>query len=64
MTDIIIIGAGPAGISAAMYAKRAGMDVTVVANGIGALEKASLIENYYGTGAPISGRELYDQGIQ
>ena len=64
MTDIIIIGAGPAGISAAMYAKRAGMDVTVVANGIGALEKASLIENYYGTGAPISGMELYERGIQ
>lgn len=64
MSDIIIIGSGPAGISAAMYAKRAGVDVAVVSKGIGALEKATIIENYYGTGAPISGRELYERGIQ
>ncbi len=62
--EILIIGAGPAGISAAMYARRAGMDVTVVANGMGALEKAGKIENYYGSGAPISGRELYERGVQ
>ncbi len=62
--EILIIGAGPAGISAAMYARRAGMDVTVVANGMGALEKAGQIENYYGSEAPISGRELYERGLQ
>ncbi len=62
--EILIIGAGPAGVSAAMYARRAGMDVTVVANGMGALEKAGKIENYYGSGAPISGRELYERGVQ
>ncbi len=62
--EILIIGAGPAGISAAMYARRAGMDVTVVANGMGALEKAGKIENYYGSEAPISGRELYERGVQ
>lgn len=37
---IIIIGAGPAGISAALYAARANMDPLVINNGIGALEKA------------------------
>ena len=40
MEKIIIIGAGPAGISAALYAARANMDPLVINNGIGALEKA------------------------
>ena len=44
--DIIIIGAGPAGISAALYARRAGLAVTVVTKGPGALAKAEGIENY------------------
>ena len=29
MTDILIVGAGPAGLTAAVYARRAGMDVIV-----------------------------------
>ena len=44
--DIIIIGSGPAGICAALYAKRAGADVTVISRGSGALAKAEKIENY------------------
>ena len=44
MEKIIIIGAGPAGISAALYAARANMDPLVINNGIGALEKAEKIE--------------------
>ena len=48
MEKIIIIGAGPAGISAALYAARANMNPLVINNGIGALEKAEKIENYYG----------------
>ena len=53
MEKIIIIGAGPAGISAALYAARANMDPLVINNGIGALEKAEKIENYYGM-EPVS----------
>ena len=40
MEKIIIIGAGPAGISAALYAARANMNPLVINNGIGALEKS------------------------
>ena len=61
MTDILIIGSGPAGISAALYAARAGMDTLVVSSGQSALFKAHMIENYYG--GSISGDELYKKGI-
>ena len=61
--DIIIIGSGPAGISAALYAKRAGADVTVISRGSGALAKAEKIENYYGLAEPVTGAELEANGI-
>ena len=61
--DIIIIGSGPAGISAALYAKRAGADVTVISRGSGALAKAEIIENYYGLAEPVTGAELETSGI-
>ena len=48
MYDIIVLGAGPAGISAALYAKRANLNVLVLFHGESQLEKAHLIENYYG----------------
>ena len=63
MEKIVIIGAGPAGISAALYAVRANMDPLVINNGIGALEKAEKIENYYGMEHPVSGKELFETGI-
>ena len=63
MEKIIIIGAGPAGISAALYATRANMDPLVINNGIGALEKAEKIENYYGMEHPVSGKELFETGL-
>ncbi len=63
MEKVIIIGAGPAGISAALYTVRGNLDPLVINNGIGALEKAEKIENYYGLEHPLSGQELYDTGI-
>ena len=63
MKKAIIIGSGPAGISAALYLKRGNIDVTVISKGIGALEKAEKIENFYGT-EPVSGIELYNRGIE
>lgn len=63
MENIVIIGAGPAGISAALYAARGNMNPLVINNGIGALEKAEKIENYYGLEQPLSGKKLYERGI-
>ena len=63
MEKLIIAGAGPAGVSAALYAVRSGITPLVLHKGAGALEKAAKIENYYGLPKPISGRELYENGI-
>ncbi len=62
--EIIVIGGGPGGISAALYAKRAGIDVLVIDNGVSSLRKAPSIENYYGFPDGISGEELYNNGIK
>ena len=40
MEKVIIIGAGPAGISAALYTARGNMEPLIIYNGIGDLEKA------------------------
>lgn len=55
--DVIIIGSGPAGISASLYTKRAGLETLIVSKGIGTLNKVEKIENYYGT-PNISGKEI------
>lgn len=62
MFDVIIIGSGPAGISAAIYLKRAKKNILIISNGKSALEKAEKIENYYGIES-ISGKELYEVGL-
>ena len=63
MFDVIIIGSGPAGISAAIYLKRAKKNILIISNGKSALEKAEKIENYYGIES-ISGKELYEVGLE
>lgn len=63
MPDTIIIGSGPAGVSAALYIRRAGFDVTVISSGGGALLKTEKVENYYGFSQPVSGKVLYQNGI-
>ena len=64
MPNIVIIGSGPAGVSAALYAARAGVETTVLTKGPGALDRAELIQNYYGFAQPISGAELERRGIE
>ena len=64
MPNIVIIGSGPAGVSAALYAARAGVQTTVLTKGPGALDRAELIQNYYGFAEPITGAELEHRGIE
>lgn len=61
---LLVVGQGPAGISAAIYARRGGAAVTVLGKGTGALAKAERIENYYGFDEPLSGAELARRGIE
>ncbi len=63
MSNIVIIGSGPAGVSAALYAVRAGVDTTVLTKGPGALDRAEKIENYYGFAEPVSGAELERRSV-
>ena len=63
MLDAIVIGAGPAGISSALYLKRANLDVLVLYHGESQLQKAHKIDNYYGFAEGISGKDLYEEGI-
>ena len=62
-TDLLIIGAGPAGCSAAIYAVRAGLK-TVIAGGAmpgGQLLQTSEIENYAGFIDPVGGFDLMER---
>ncbi len=58
--DVIVIGAGPGGLAAAVYASSEGLDVLVVEDTAigGQAGTSSRIENYLGFPAGISGAEL------
>ncbi|WP_424245829.1 thioredoxin reductase (NADPH) [Elusimicrobium posterum] len=61
-TDLIIIGAGPAGATASIYAQRAGLNALVFSGpfGGGQLVQTNDVENYPGFVEPIGGFELMD----
>lgn len=61
--DVLIIGRGPAGISASLYLARAGRSVAVIGKDSGALERAEKIDNYYGFPEGLTGAELARRGI-
>ena len=65
MYDIIIIGAGPAGITAAIYAARSNLNVLVIEGESlgGKLTKIHEIENYPGF-ATIGGNDLADHMLE
>ena len=58
--DLIIVGAGPAGLAAAVYAASEGLDVLVLESNApgGQAGASSKIENYLGFPTGISGHEL------
>ena len=60
MYDIIIVGAGPAGLTAGIYAARAGMSAIVIEKIFagGQIARAHIVENYPGFPEGVSGVEL------
>ncbi|WGI16732.1 NAD(P)/FAD-dependent oxidoreductase [Methanonatronarchaeum sp. AMET-Sl] len=60
--DVLVIGGGPAGLTASIYTSRADLDTVVLDKGENKLSKADVIENYFGFDEPLSGSELLDRG--
>src|SRR5207253_10667783 len=63
--DLAVIGAGPAGIAAAVYAASEGLN-TVVVDRLGPggqVGGSSLVENFIGFPAGLSGAELATRGV-
>jgi thioredoxin reductase (NADPH) len=60
LRDVIVVGAGPAGLAAAVYAASEGLDVLVLETGTpgGQAGSSSKIENYLGFPTGISGLAL------
>jgi thioredoxin reductase (NADPH) len=58
--DVIIIGGGPAGMTAGLYASRARLRTLLIENGLfgGQMTTTELIENYPGFPQGVSGEEL------
>jgi thioredoxin reductase (NADPH) len=63
--DLIIVGAGPSGLAAAVYAASEGLDVLVIetASPGGQAGSSSKIENYLGFPTGVSGQELAARAI-
>ncbi|MEF8835920.1 MAG: NAD(P)/FAD-dependent oxidoreductase [Candidatus Thermoplasmatota archaeon] len=60
--DVVIIGGGPAGLSAAIYTGRAELDTLIFDQPHKLLEKAEKIDNYFGFPEGVSGKELLKRG--
>jgi thioredoxin reductase (NADPH) len=63
--DLVVVGAGPAGLAAAVYGASEGLD-TVVLDGVatgGQAGTSSRIENYLGFPAGVSGAELAERAV-
>ncbi len=61
--ELLIIGQGPAGLSAAIYTSRAGIS-TMIAGCDPKVAGDYAIDNYFGFPETISGKELIERGIE
>jgi thioredoxin reductase (NADPH) len=63
--DVVIVGAGPAGLAAAVYAASEGLDTVVIEADFpgGQAGSSSKIENYLGFPTGVSGLELTRRGV-
>jgi thioredoxin reductase (NADPH) len=63
--DLVVVGAGPAGLAAAVYAASEGLDVLVIEKQAagGQAASSSKIENYLGFPAGLSGNDLAARAI-
>jgi thioredoxin reductase (NADPH) len=63
--DLVVVGAGPAGLAAAVYAASEGLDVLVIEKAApgGQAGSSSKIENYLGFPTGLSGQELAARAI-
>ncbi len=64
MYDVVIIGSGPAGISAGLYTKRANLNTLIITKQTGTIDKIGRIDNYYGFPFGTTGKELSENGMQ
>jgi thioredoxin reductase (NADPH) len=62
MYDVIIIGRGPAGLSAALYTVRSNLKTLVIGKDDSRLRKADKIDNYFGFAESVSGAHLLEEG--
>jgi thioredoxin reductase (NADPH) len=62
MYDVIIIGKGPAGLSAALYTVRSNLSTLIIGRDDSRLLKADKVDNYFGFADTISGKQLLDEG--
>ncbi|MCL5957921.1 MAG: NAD(P)/FAD-dependent oxidoreductase [Chloroflexi bacterium] len=65
MYDVIVVGAGPAGLSAAVYCARGRLETLVIGKSVESRSsKAHVIDNYFGFPNGISGKELISLGAE
>jgi thioredoxin reductase (NADPH) len=65
-TDVVIIGGGPAGLTAGIYAGRGQLDVVVIEKGLpgGQIAQTEEVENYPGFETAIGGHELAQRMVR
>lgn len=58
--DVLVVGGGPAGLSAGIFTARAGLETVIVTDGESILRRNAHLENYPGFPAGVNSRLLLD----